>query len=855
MIRQRSIAALAMSLVTLLVALPAGAQTQTGSVTFELRDTAGAPLPGVTILLDSERLQGTQVRDTDARGRAHFPLLPPGEYTAEISLGGYLTLQNHVSVGLGMDKLERVVMAKGEMTEEITVIGNKPIDTTETGTTHVYSAEVIQNIQLGSGNRTYQDVLQSAPGVGGGGNPAVRGATLGENRYTIDGVDTSDPVTGTFGLNTNFDSTEQVEFATGGLDASMGLATGGLVNLITKSGGNTHDGVVDIRYFDEKLIENSPHFSPEAPQEFKRLDFSFGGPVIKDKLWYYAAYSKSKRIEGISGGAAPRIFDGQFYLAKFTWQLDPDNRMAFQYMSDPADISNTNAGPETALESHAFQTQGADFFKINYWGRLSDHWSLEILAGDYESKLDAFPLRDSGLPALINDADGHISRNYNDAQYSTRRRRQYAWNAEYTTPNERFHSIQFGMDFMKPEFSFERRQPGGYEEHFNTSRPSGTTVRYRNVLVPAGRSTNEGKIVGFFLQDKWHVNSRVTLRFGMRYDKAEFDRDDKTTVFHVSKWQPRFGAAFDPKGDGKTKVDFSLTRSLHPAILTIVNVLNTRGDFTEQQRNEAVYGVDYNGDGDITDGEFVTTAVFGGPSGSTIQEGIKPTYEDEFEAGYTYALRDNMILGARVSFSHTYDLIEDTEFPVGTGGYQIRNIDELQRRYKGLELSYKWHADRWHVLGNWTIAEAKGNVEYTQHLGSDYDILPYHSVNRFGWLHTDARHRVKINGWVELPKEWKVGYELNWMSGLAYSHTQPSDEAGYGDEFLEPRGSRRLPSLRTMSTDVQKKFDFGPAALSLIGTITNLLNDNAVTRRNATTDADEIYQRPRAYELGLRFEF
>jgi hypothetical protein len=172
-------------------------------------------------------------------------------------------------------------------------------------------------------------------------------------------------------------------------------------------------------------------------------------------------------------------------------------------------------------------------------------------------------------------------------------------------------------------------------------------------------------------------------------------------------------------------------------------------------------------------------------------------------------------------------------------------------------------------LLSYTLSKSRSAVEYTQNAGSDFDVFPEHFVNRYGFTSDDARHVVKLDGYVKIPWEIFVGTSVYWDSGVAYNVTRPAENAGYGLEFVEPRGSRRLPDFYRWDAQVQKDFLVGPLRLGLIGAVFNILDTEIAIQRDGNVGAGgtveeptndrfnfaTAWQRPRSYELGFRIEF
>jgi outer membrane receptor protein involved in Fe transport len=849
------------------------AQQKTGSITFVVTDVSEEPLADVAITLEGEKIPGFQLRETNAAGRAHFSFLPPGAYTAEFTATGYMSIRLDAVVGLGATLVERVTLSRGTMEETMTVRAQAPLDASDTGINYTYDEQTLESMQVGSCDRSYQSILQQAAGVGGGANPAVHGATLGENRYLIDGVDTTDPVTGTFGMNMNYDAIEAVEFKTGGFQAEFGQATGGIINVITKSGGNEFSGSFDLRYNDNGMQDSSSFFDNSAPAKFRNIDLTLGGPIVKDKVWFFLAASDTVSDQVPAGATATRSYEGEYYLAKLRFQPNQDHRIEVLWQNDPAEISNANAGTGVAEEAHRFQEQGSDIYTATYWGRLSEAWEMSAQAGYYDSELNSFSQTDTGLPGRINDANGYLSNNYIDEQFSERKRTQFGASATYRTSSERWHEIKFGIDVQDTEFSFNRGQPGGSTEHvFDPSSDFGKDADpYRiDVLNPAPRGTNEGMVTSVFIQDTWHASDRVTIDYGLRWDQTKLDNDVGDEVASFDLFQPRLGATIDLTGKSRTLLTFHLGRFMDPGILAIANAVNENGDSTDIYLDPRAFGLapedgalicgpSFDLDRTFNDLPYCTS--FGGPSGSAVDPDLNAMYVDEATIGVKHAFLDNLTFGARYVYRQTDNIIED--ILLDDGHYLITNLDELTRRYHGIEFDMAFNSKRWHVFANYTIAWAKGNIEYTQHLGTDYDIFPDHYVNRYGYLSTDRRHSLKVHGWVELPKKFEVAWDFFYGSGAPYERVDQLNPL-YGEIFLDPRGSSRLPSVTNLDVEGRKHWDWGSARITLIASINNLLKGNSVTARNRVDgnpddDTDNApfgdptaYQATRDYEVGLR---
>src|SRR5436305_5722357 len=246
----------------LFLAAPALFAQTTGSIFGRATDESGAVLPGVAVEATGPALQGARTTVTDGKGLYRLNLLPPGQYTVTFTLEGFgPESKKSIAVGLDRDSTLDAVL-RPRASEEITVIGEAPvIDTTSTSLGANLDARTVQSLPTG---RNYSSVVQVTPGVSSDANPdnkdqttiAVYGSSGAENSYYIDGVNTTNVEYGFQGKELNFEFIEAVDVKTGGYEAEYGHSTGGIVNVITKSGGNAFHGDA-FGYYDKDSLQSN----------------------------------------------------------------------------------------------------------------------------------------------------------------------------------------------------------------------------------------------------------------------------------------------------------------------------------------------------------------------------------------------------------------------------------------------------------------------------------------------------------------------------------------------------------------------------------------------------------------------
>ena len=325
------------------------AQT-TGSIVGVVTDDSGGPLPGVTVEARSPSLQGTKVTVTDADGTYRLTLLPPGTYAVSASLPQFGRAEQTLQV-----LLDRNVTAdfrlRATAREEVVVSGEAPaIDTTSTTLGANISQRAIQNLPTG---RDYSSVVLTVPGVvQDNADPesdslSVYGSSSAENAYLIDGVNTTNVEYGLEGKDLNFEFIQEVDVKTGGYEAEYGRATGGIINVITKSGGNEFHGDLFGYYDNDSLQADTKHVGETLEGTalgFTRDDWGvdLGGFIVKDRLWFFGAYDRVTRktqnelttgpLEGdeVESRTVRNLGSG-----KLTWGFATGHTLVASFIQDP----------------------------------------------------------------------------------------------------------------------------------------------------------------------------------------------------------------------------------------------------------------------------------------------------------------------------------------------------------------------------------------------------------------------------------------------------------------------------------------------------------------------------------------
>jgi hypothetical protein len=301
--RARTFAAL---MVALLFAWPVAAQEQRGSIEGIVKDTSGAVLPGVSV--EAKATNGSVVTTvTNETGTYRFPSLAPGMYSLTANLSGFApqTLGD-VQVALGQIKKVDFALSLAGVTESVQVTAESPlVDVRQTTRQTNIRAEQVELLPKG---RDFTSLVTQAPGANQEaklGGLSIDGASAGENRYIIDGIETTNINVGTSGKNVIADFVEEVQVKSSGYTAEFGGATGGVINVVTKSGTNDWRGNVGLQFQGDALeASRTPTLRlsltqdnvaeyityPEDEQTRVEPGFALGGPIVRNRAWFFGAY-------------------------------------------------------------------------------------------------------------------------------------------------------------------------------------------------------------------------------------------------------------------------------------------------------------------------------------------------------------------------------------------------------------------------------------------------------------------------------------------------------------------------------------------------------------------------------------
>lgn len=888
-------------LFTLLLLLAGGRTAHAVDLTGQLRgsvtDPEGLAVPGVLITLRAPQMQGTRQATSAGDGSFRFTALPVGDYTLIATANGFQTVNLDLRVASGLTVTADVRMVPVSGGGEIVVTDTAPVvDVTTTRTGLVMTRDTLRDLpNLG---RDYQGVMELAPGVTGSGNPNMRGGLSFGNQYFVDGVNTTDPVTGTFSVNMNFDAIEEVQVITGGMDAEYGRSMGGAVNVVTRSGGNEIESDVQLLYSGSATQVYTPLPSeegqpePENAQQF--VAGNIGGPILKDTLWYFAGFQYTRNLftpaltadqaatrpvnpeTGKEFPVATRDWQSAYLFGKLTWRPSEDHRLWLQGQTDPTRINNSDASPYVLPNAETFWRQGGWLGSVGHQWTPGDAFVMDNQLSVVRSYIKTMPMawkdcgsfNDAGLCTerntdplgawLPNDPDGYA---YGPTPIATRDARTRATlNSSGTFYFDALggHQLKVGLqaDLLTTRSLYAGYGANGLPYYNHDGDPSnleGYTpallLKYDDdIEVPLG-----GTLTSLYVQDVWSPLSWLTVRPGLRMDHSRFSNVDGEVVFNKLTLAPRLGAAADLTNDGRTRAHVYYGRFYDSGFLEIGSLLS-RGQG----------GGYYNWD--EAAGTWASEPFFSFADSLLMHDDLRVPRSDEWDIGLARDFGGGWGVSATFTAENTKNLWEDDEVNLiwdSTGGtvigsrdgtgetrYRLRTPDEAFIQYRSLELlASRQFDENWGMIASYTYSRAFGRFRDDQAQGlasSAFDIAPQ-QVYEVGLMPYDTPHVLKVNGsWrdaslVTLKESSALGlltgWNLNLASGTPYrpSYFSPT----FQDWSLargEVDGSYRLPMYAQLDLKLGFTLAAGRTTWDLTAECFNVLNSRTVVDVGTAVD-------------------
>ena len=832
----RVVATLALS-AALLVALHAAALAQgrqTGTVRGSVVDAQGLVMPGVTVTVRSPALQGARTVVTDVNGNYQILALPPGEYDVVFELSGFAAINEMATVSLGGDVGVNAAMAPAGVTEVIQVVGVVPTPIETTVASSNITADEVNALPT---SRTPFAIAELQPGLTdntpNGGQVTINGSFAYDNIFLVDGVDINDNLFGTANALYVAEAIQETQVLTSGISAEYGRFSGGVINVITKSGGNDFSGSYRLNMYKPSWTSVTP-FERESGTEEREGDLgnnlaheiTFGGPVVRDRLWYFYSgrFTGQEETDTFkdTGIGFSRTSDEKRNQVKLTATLAPGHTLSGNYLRRAFTRERPTFSFSIVPSSITSGRQPNDLFVTTYRGALTNAVFAEV---QYSQK--RFGFRNQGGTSTdifdspfitFSQALGHYNAPYFDAtDPEDRNNRQITGNVTWflSSRSTGSHSLKAGFErYTSTNTGGNSQSSTGYvfDADYAVDADGNPLIDANQQLIPLfipfgtlienWLSVRGARIdintTSFFVNDEWALNEHFSFNLGVRGETVDSEATGGITTVDTSSVVPRLGMAYDPLGDGRFTIQSTYS---HYA-----------GKYSETQFSETtnvgnpdlllgIYtgppgeGLDFAPGFDpnnyfIFRGSFATQNVMLDPD-------LKSPLTKEFtvSAGGT--------LGSRGHLKGTFirrragNFIEDF-LDLSTGATEVmhegqsygmfvnqvfRNTDELERNYDALQFDGRYSVtSRFQLDGSYTVQiRNEGNFEGegTNQPGVPSVAFDYPEIFTpgrnypFGRLNDFQRHKIRIWGVYNLGLGWAGDVDLGgiwrYNSGQVYS--------------------------------------------------------------------------------------
>ncbi|MEZ5346703.1 MAG: TonB-dependent receptor [Pyrinomonadaceae bacterium] len=621
------------------------AQDRFGEINGTVSDSTGAVIPGATVTIQGNAFSRTVTANND--GYYRVLAVPPGEYRVTAKASGFSDSESTTAVvTLGESTPVRFSLNAAGATATVNVSGS--VDAIDPGSSRVQTnitSERFEEIPKGT---NFSSVLQTSAGVqneNDGGGFQIDGSSGAENTFIVDGQEVTNFRTGQLNSNNNlpFQLIQEVQIKKGGFEAEHGGATGGVITLVTKRGGNSWNGEIGTSFRTSKLEPESAFIDPQIPgtvntttenrnilqtrvrvpssttdqvlvagRDFRGDNFnaffpsaSLGGPIVKDKLWFFGAYNSQnfnlERLVNHTDGTTQnyrRTERGDYGFFRLDSQLGDTLNLTASYTYNPIKV-NGDLEAITGLaggQSTVLGRSGSDLFDqfggrrssttYNFGGTWtpSSNWIVSSRFGEsaLNERLGSYGIPDIdkitcptngniGIPGVT--TSGSCGSGFANVptisgiDFDISKRRTFDVDATAVINNfGGRHNLKFGYQYngLSNDVNSGYATIGGRGEirfFFNsTSRGVGENpgdIGYVYLQYFGAFGNTSSKSQAIYVQDSWTIG-RLTVNPGFRIEKEDVPSFSATGIPIVFGWgdkpAPRIGAAFDVLGNGRWKV-------------------------------------------------------------------------------------------------------------------------------------------------------------------------------------------------------------------------------------------------------------------------------------------------------------
>lgn len=861
-----------------LIALSGGlAHAQTAQFLGTVRDNSGGVVPGVTVTAKNEETGLTRTAATDETGAFRLPALPPGRYSITVELPGFATeVRNGILLIIDQTATINFTVKPSAISETLTVVGEAPVvDTTRSDVGTIIVAK--QTDELPIATRRWVDFAMLTPGVS---QDAIRGGpyrgsiNVGSGTrfystmYLVDGVNNTWAQQGESRQNYGADAIREFKVSTSNFKAELGLATGGVLSVVTKSGTNELRGDAFFFYRDDSLTQKEAGQAVKPPYTRRQYGGAVGGPIVRDRTHFFTQYERTdqKLFTTVSTNGIWPQYEGTFlsdqYIQLDTTRLDHQltqkQTLFVRYSAErdrrpystvggtvPPSSSNDRAKPSNSLvaghtwilndrtlNEFRFQRAYAKFVKTAPGSLLSSE------GGDFTPG-DLGTVRLGQLTEVY--AYPSIRLGLDDTEMGQEVRYQAKDDFAFSLPDwAGRHQLKLGVDYSHVNFrhdntngtkgtwSFPRDLP------YNPNDRSTWPTQYTNSLPRFSRMPVH--FMSAYVQDDWSPASRLTFNLGLRYDRQigsygdylegnlariaealgpEFGRFPIAVPFidtsvrgDKNNFGPRVGGAWDLTGRGDT--------SLHAAyglFYENFRTLQIEGELTWPQAQQIIVRNPIFPDPlqGVSRSQFTSTAP---PNISVMSNRLVSPYAHHYSVGLTHELMVNMGLSVDAMWVQRYSDLNTIDQNLPDPVTRQRPYPQFGRVSTTTAVSNNTYKALYVKVDKRMSDRYQFLVSYTLAKADDSP-MTNSQADRYGYFRVtspspaDRRHRIVGSGILELPYLMQVSAIVDYRSSLPFDPTTNLDLNNDGYTGDRPAGVLPGSGCRALNFDAINAFRTG----------------------------------------------
>jgi Carboxypeptidase regulatory-like domain len=900
------------------------AQSLTGALIGTVKDPQGGVLPGAIVRVSSPALiGGSQIVTTSEKGQMRFPTLPPGQYALDVEVKGFKAYHEEgIRIGIGATIDRPIVLNLNNVVESVVVVegSGSRLEARESGFETRFGPEDLKAIPT----RRFSmfDFVRAAPGISptspgsmSTNSVSAFGSGTNENTFLIDGTNFTCPCSGEARSEPGVDFIQEVQVQSVGSSAEFGNLQGAVINVVTRQGSNRF--LYDASYYGQAAALTSQpvqlvyRSSDKAKSGYERTKYqdlatNLGGPVVRDRLWFFTGYQHLRDYDSQPGSdpAFPRTYEQDKIFGKLTWRLTPSLQLLQSYHQEfwvNPELPTSTKPFEATQRRHA-SVPAVTFGHLTH--TLSPNTVWDVRVGRFVYTRDDDPSTgDITIPGRTDSVTG-ISSGAPQSFGQLRLART---------------TIKGTVNHYRPGFlgaDHQWRMGGQVERgdhHLSSIIPTGVRYVDKNgkpsEAVSAAPSIAGGEFVtaSGFVSDAITVGSSLTINAGVRFDHSHAISQDLPVIdaqghetndmvpglgplYTWNVWSPRLGVTMKLTADGRTMLRGSFGR-FNQGVLT--------GELAPfHPAASPTTTMAFNSE---TDGYTTFVSVIDPNINLQMDPQIRTPHTDEYSVGVdreigrglsaaiAYIRKDGgdfigwTDIGGQYS-EERRSLPDGSTLPVfrlvnstADRRFLLTNPEGYSLTYNGLVMAVeKRRSNAWQAFGSYTFSRASGlqvsggaraeDPQVSTIAGNPYLVFgedPNSLTNARGRLPNDRPHMLRVMGSVDVP--WiglVIAGNAQYFTGKPWAATALISLLPQGNQrvLIEPRGSRRLSSQTLVDLRVSKSFSIRTTRIELLADLLNAFNDPAEERLASDNIAASNFGQPTAFVdprramLGVRID-